>query len=446
MFQETPELLDLYSSLQVEGEGGEGGQQGSAMSALLQSISSSGYQLVVSAGSPQPLKDQSIVSMSGQLSGADTDQHSAPPTIALVAHYDAGGAAPSLAQGGDSNASGVSLLLELSRLFSMSYSSSRSHPHHNLLFLLSGGGKLNYAGTKRWLEEHLDMDTTSDLLANVDFVLCLDSLGRSGPLKLHVSKPPKEGSAGDKFYKDLVSVSESVYGEESGVEMVHKKINLADDKLAWEHERFSIRRLPAFTLSSVSSPSNPERNTLLDSSNSVDTEILQKNVRIIAEALACSIYPKLSAAGHCSGQLFSGSVSPTGQSVSGWLDLVTSSPRHPSIVAGKQSEMVKTLTAALSRYTKDVTKVISVPDRREPEYTLFDTPTATLNVYTVKPAVFDLVLSLVICAYLGVIYAVIINSKVLVNLFTSFIKEKEVEMNGHSKSNGVKNGHKLHAY
>merc|ERR1712107_581197 len=86
------------------------------------------------------------------------------------------------------------------------------------------------------------------------------------------------------------------------------------------------------------------------------------------------------------------------------------------------------------------------PDRREPEYTLFDTPTATLNVYTVKPAVFDLVLSLVICAYLGVIYAVIINSKVLVNLFTSFIKEKEVEMNGHSKSNGVKNGHKLHAY
>ena len=67
---------------------------------------------------------------------------------------------------------------------------SRSPPHHNLLFLLSGGGKLNYAGTKRWLEEHLDMDTTSDILANVDFVLCLDSLGKS-PLKLHVSKPPK---------------------------------------------------------------------------------------------------------------------------------------------------------------------------------------------------------------------------------------------------------------
>ena len=444
VLQETPELLDLYASLQAAGEGGEGGQQGSAMSALIHSISSSGYQLVVSAPTPQPLKDQSLVSMSGQLTGLDTD-NTAAPTIALVAHYDAGGAAPSLAAGGDGNGSGVSLLLELSRLFSMSYSSTRSHPQHNLLFLLSGGGRLNYAGTKRWLEEHLDMDTTSDLLANVDFVLCLDSLGKS-PLKLHVSKPPKEGSPGDKFYKDLDQVSKNLYDDVS-VELVHKKINLADDKLAWEHERFSIRRLPAFTLSSQANPNNQERNTLLDTRDSVDTELLQKHARIVAEALACSIYPKLVGAGQgCSGQLFAGSLSPTAQSLSGWLDLVTSSPRHPSLVAGKQSEVVKTLTAALSRYTKDVTKVVGVPDRREPEYVLFDTQISTLNVYTVKPAVFDLLLSIVILGYLSLLYGFIVNSRLIVLYFSQFFKDKEVEMNGHSKTNGVKNGHKLHAY
>ena len=49
---ETPELLELYSSL----DDGQNRQQNSALSALVQSISSSGYQLVVSAGNPQPLK------------------------------------------------------------------------------------------------------------------------------------------------------------------------------------------------------------------------------------------------------------------------------------------------------------------------------------------------------------------------------------------------------
>ena len=48
------------------------------------------------------------------------------------------------------------------------------------------------------------------------------------------------------------------------VNMVHKKINLAEDYLAWEHERFSIRRLPAVTVSHLNSHKNARRNTVLD--------------------------------------------------------------------------------------------------------------------------------------------------------------------------------------
>ena len=77
------------------------------------------------------------------------------------------------------------------------------------------------------------MDTTSDLLANVDFVLCLDSVGGASPLKLHVSKPPKEGSPGEALLRNLNSVAAALAGEGEKareVEVVHKKINLADDR------------------------------------------------------------------------------------------------------------------------------------------------------------------------------------------------------------------------
>ena len=273
------------------------------------------------------------------------------------------------------------MLLELARLLSSLYSSSRSHPHHSVTFLLSGGGKINFAGTKRWLEEHLDMDTTSDLLANVDFVLCLDTIGSSAPLKLHVSKPPKEGSAGEVFLKHLNSVSKELFNA-GPVEVVHKKINLADDSLAWEHERFSIRRLPAFTLSGQAKALTPEHATILDTV--VEPAVVAANTRVVAEALACSLYPALGAGG-CRGQLFTGSLEPSASSLGGWLELATASPRHPSLMAGKNSgthtslssksdalapdiilspvETVKSLTAALARYTHDVSKVVSTPDR-----------------------------------------------------------------------------------
>lgn len=74
---------------------------------------------------------------------------------------------------------------------------------------------------------------------DVSFVMCLDSISSSPSMTMHVSKPPKPGGAAHSIKSRL------------GVSINHKKINLAEELLAWQHERFSIRRMTAFTLSSL---------------------------------------------------------------------------------------------------------------------------------------------------------------------------------------------------
>ena len=99
------------------------------------------------------------------------------PTIVVVAHYDSFGAtsvrvkelgfqseiydaifSQDLSFGADSNGSGVAALIELARLFSLltSQAGQNSSPHYNVVFLLSGGGKINYLGSKKFLDDQLD--------------------------------------------------------------------------------------------------------------------------------------------------------------------------------------------------------------------------------------------------------------------------------------------------
>ena len=57
------------------------------------------------------------------------------------------------------------------------------------------------------------------------------------------------------------------------------------------------------------------------------------------------------------------------------------------------------------------------------------------------------VLSIAIGFYLALIYGVLLNSNTIVTILTGILKEKETETNGHLKiNNGIKNGHKPHAF
>jgi len=353
----------------------------------------------------------------------------------------------------------VVILMELARMFSKIYKSMKTQPSVNLVFLLSSGGKFNYFGTKKWLENHLDSSSSSELLSDVKFVLCLDSVGNARlsaqnenankrSLNMHVSKPPKEDSHSGRFFNSLQSMSEENEGLD--VKYVHKKINLADERLAWEHERFSIRRLPAFTLSNVESHDSMDRIvTILD--KTVDTDLIATNVRLIAEALACTIYNYKESA--CQGTMFdenNGSNQVSKTHIEHWSEYLASTPRFAGLMttnkANEHNKVVKTLTEALKSFTYDVKVTDHKRDKREPEFNFYDLHLTSMNVYKVKPAVFDLILSLGIAGYLFLVYGLIIKSGVIYTymstLMTGYINASSSQ---NSKSSlGTNGAHLAH--
>ncbi|XP_053154263.1 nicalin isoform X4 [Hemicordylus capensis] len=396
--KEDDELLSIYDQTQTASA-----SQGSASAAevLLHTATANGFQMVTSGAQSKAISDWLITSIEGRLTGLGGEDL---PTIVVVAHYDSFGVAPWLSHGADSNGSGVAVLLELARLFSRLYTYKRTHAGYNLLFFASGGGKFNYQGTKRWLEDNLDHTDSSLLQDNVAFVLCLDTLGRGNSLHLHVSKPPKEGTLQHAFLKELELVVASQFPEVQ-FSMVHKKINLAEDMLAWEHERFAIRRLPAFTVSHLESHRDGLRNSIMDVRSRVDSRVLTRNTRIVVEALTRVIYNLTEKGVPADLPVFTEQMIQQEQmeSVMEWL---TSQPRAAQLV-DKDSTLISTLEYYLSRYLKDVKQHHVKADKRDPEFVFYDQLKQVMNAYRVKPAIFDLLLALCIAAYLGVAYVAV---------------------------------------
>ncbi|XP_073242731.1 BOS complex subunit NCLN-like [Porites lutea] len=407
---EDKDLTEIYKDIETAVTSD---QAGSAFEALLGVTSTSGYQMVVNVGETKQIKDMAITSLQGKLVGRGIDEQL--PTIAIVTHYDAFGIAPSLSFGADDNGSGVVALLELARLFSRLYSDSRMQARYNLVFFLSGAGKFNYQGTKKWLEDNLDNPETS-VLSDVDYVLCLDSIGKTDNLFLHVSKPPKEGTLAFSLVEEFKGVAEATF-KEMNFTTIHKKINLAEDTLSWEHERFSLhtQRLPAGTLSHYVDPQVFGRSSIFDVRSPESDTKLERNIAFIAEVLARHIFNFTTKGYPRNMRIFSGSMAVDSNFVKTWMDYLGSQARAAQLLT-KDHPFFTGLEQSFSKFVKDVKRFTAKADRRDPEFVFYDRPDTTMFAYRVKPAVFDLFLALGIASYLGLFYLALVNFSILCEL------------------------------
>lgn len=400
---EDPDLLEMYEesravSLSLTAS--------SALEVMIGMVMGSGFQMTTSELQSKPIKSPVMVTLEGQLSGLEEAEE--PPTVVVVAHYDTFGAAPFLAYGADSNGSGVSVLLEMIRLFHLLYITPRSRSRYNILFSLTGGGKFNYQGSKRWIEEHLDHSETSVLHENVAFVLCLDTLANGDSLHLHVSRPPAEGTAQGDFLKELQSVVLSPPFLGVNFSVVHKKINLGENILAWEHEQFGLRRLPAFTVSHLDSHKNGLKNTILDTRSRVDVRKLRRNTEILCEALARFLYKDTMKKTPSNLRIFQGDLGVQEERLSAIMDWLASRPRAAQLMT-KNHPLLSTMEHLFRRHLRDVRRHVFKLDDRNPEFVFYDQMEQTMTSHRVKPAVFDLFMALVIAAYLGFIHQAVQN-------------------------------------
>ncbi|KAL3597713.1 hypothetical protein D5086_009350 [Populus alba] len=368
------------------------------------------YKLVVSAPEPKRIASPAITNIQGWLPGlkADGDPNQLP-TIAIVASYDTFGTAPALSVGSDSNGSGIVALLEIARLFSLLYSNPKTRGRYNLLFGLTSGGPYNYNGTHKWLRSF-----DQRLRESIDYAICLNSIGSwDNKLWIHVSKPPENA-----FIKQIFEGFSTV-AEELGIEvsLKHKKINISNPRVAWEHEQFSKLRVTAATLTELSAPPELLEMTggLSDSRHFVNEDAIVRSIKLVAESIARHVYGYQGK----NIQIFADdtSLAVNAPYIRSWLDLLSQTPRVAPFLS-KNDPFVMALKKELEDHTHEVNVQHEVLDGM---FTIYDSTKAKLNIYQVASVTFDLLLLLVLGSYLIILFTfLVITTRGLDDLISLF--------------------------
>jgi len=222
----------------------------------------------------------------------------------------------------------------------------------------------------------------------------LDAIGNGDKLFLHVSKKPKMESVKTLYnnFRDTAAALNVPF------EIMHRRINISNPNLNWQHEQFSRKRrtLVAATLSSKQNPSQLYYGSSIFD-RSVNRDTLARNIKFIAEALCRHIY------GHKGKHIdtVEGSLGVNRKFVDAWVDFFGSQTRASGYTTKKaETEMERVLT----QYTQEMKKT---PFALESGFKFYKDASTQMTLYRVKPVSFDLFLALGIACWLGVVHLVV---------------------------------------
>lgn len=383
-----------------------------ALQHLLQSLSGNTISITSSDQSPELPPSYKPLNIVGRLSSGDR----AAPTIAFVAHYDTQSAVPGVSPGADSNGSGIVALLELLAVLSKFYDSPSTRPPYNILFIWTAAGKLNYQGTRHWIDEYQKGFDSADYAKSglsrkddrVDLAICIEAIGRkTGGFFMHAGKTPSENSVAAQLLRRLKYFSS--ISPKKNIELVTKKISLTTVS-AWEHEKFNIKRMPAITLSTLPSPSDPARNSILDLPSALDEDELIDNIRLIGEAVLGYILD-LPESGPSSDSRVKSEATMLSkdavdkQRVHHFIRQFASRPRPVGDQRATES-ITSNLASVAAGYGNVFKSAVTITDAKA-----FGVTQNRLVAERVKPAVFELVIAAGVFTYLSAFYYIATHSQ-----------------------------------
>lgn len=313
-------------------------------------FSSNVHQLSVSTA-PVVVKDPEVVVIESKFLVSDE-----LPTIVISSYYDAYGIAPGLSFGADSNASGTIAAIQLMKLLSKLFNDSKRKGKVNVINLLSGGGKLNYFGTKKWLE-YSDHDL-ENLLSNVAFVISLESLTQSEKIFIHSTRSLRDSPLGSSFISELQNRTKAT--------IVVKETNF--DTLTWEHELFAARRLPSFTVSTLSK----QETSIFDSCEKINLDILSRRIDDLFNSLQIVVFGRIE---------IKNDVSVL--SIQTLLDKLCSTSRSQQLLSSSSSShLVNDLDSIVRKVSPSVSIHRFKPDKKQPQFTFYEPSKMTMTIYT----------------------------------------------------------------
>jgi hypothetical protein len=143
--------------------------------------------------------------------------------------------------------------------------------------VLSGGGRLNYAGTNNWVNR-----LGNEVLDNLEFVLCLETISTEN-LYLHISKKTQDV----RLYKQFQNTAKEM---KINLEFIFKNIDISNPEISWEHQIISYnKKIPTATLSGRKTPA-PQLSRTSSLDFSINSDLLKRNIKFIAESLSQYIY------------------------------------------------------------------------------------------------------------------------------------------------------------